>query len=146
MSRGVAVITGGSRGIGAAVARSVAAAGWRVCLSYRSDADAAAAVAASLPGALAVQADVAVEADVVALFAAADSLGPVTALVANAGIVGARARVDELSFERVQRMLAVNVTGTIICCREAVRRMSGYHGGGGGGGGSLPPSPPRRPP
>src|SRR4051794_4114143 len=132
MERGVAVITGGSRGIGAAVARSVAAAGWTVCLSYRADGHAAAAVADSLPGALAVQADVAVEADVTALFAAADALGPVTAFVANAGIVGERARVDELSFERVQRMLAVNVTGTFMCCREAVRRMSSLRGGRGG--------------
>jgi NAD(P)-dependent dehydrogenase (short-subunit alcohol dehydrogenase family) len=136
MDRGVAVVTGGSRGIGAAVALSAAAAGWSVLLTYRKDAAAAAAVtneiAAAGGTATAVRADVAVEADVLAAFAAADRLGPVTALVANAGIVGPKARVDELTVERVRRVLAVNTLGTIICCREAVRRMSAVHGGDGG--------------
>ena len=131
------LVTGGSRGIGAATARAAAAVGWSVALTYRDDEAAAAAVAADVEAAggraLAVRADVSVEDDVVAAFAAAaDRLGPVTGLVANAGIVGARARVDEMSAERVQRMLAVNVLGAVLCCREAVRRMSTRHGGAGG--------------
>ena len=136
MDRGVVLVTGGSRGIGAAVARSAAAAGWAVCLTYRGDEAAAAAVVDDIGraggAASAVRADVAVEADVLQAFAAAERLGPLTALVANAGIVGDKARVDELTAERVERMLAVNVLGTILCCREAVRRMSTRHGGTGG--------------
>ncbi len=125
---GVVLVTGGSRGIGAAVARAAAGAGWTVCITYRSDAEAALAVGA----ARAVQADVAVEADVVRAFEAACELGRLTGFVANAGIVAPKARVDELTAERVERMLAVNVLGTIVGCREAVRRMSTRHGGGGG--------------
>jgi NAD(P)-dependent dehydrogenase (short-subunit alcohol dehydrogenase family) len=125
---GVLLVTGGSRGIGAAVARAAMAAGWTVCITYRSDAAAARAVGA----ARAVQADIAVEADVVRAFEAASELGPLTGFVANAGIVAPKARVDELTVERVERMLAVNVLGAIIGCREAVRRMSKRHGGGGG--------------
>jgi NAD(P)-dependent dehydrogenase (short-subunit alcohol dehydrogenase family) len=128
---GVVLITGGSRGIGAAAARRCAAGGWTVCLTYRADRAAAEAVAAEVGG-TAVQADVAVEADVVRAFAAADALGPVTGLVANAGAVAPRARVDELDVARVERVLAVNVVGAIVCCREAVRRMSTRHGGAGG--------------
>jgi NAD(P)-dependent dehydrogenase (short-subunit alcohol dehydrogenase family) len=129
-------VTGGSRGIGAAVARRAAAAGWAVCLTYRQDQAAAERVVAGVEAeggvAAAVRADVAVEADVLAAFAAADRVGTLTALVANAGIVAPKARVDELAVERVQRMLAVNVLGPIICCREAVRRLSHRHGGAGG--------------
>ena len=131
MERGVALVTGGSRGIGAAAARAAARAGWTVCLTYRQDEAAASAVAAEAGG-VAVRADVAVEADVVAAFEAAAGLGPITALVANAGIAPPQARVDELTVERVERTLAVNVLGPIMCCREAVRRMSTRHGGGGG--------------
>ena len=79
-----------------------------------------------------MRADNAVEADVLAAFAAADAMGPLTALVANAGIAGPKSRVDELTVERVERILAVNVLGTIVCCREAVRRFSTLHGGSGG--------------
>jgi NAD(P)-dependent dehydrogenase (short-subunit alcohol dehydrogenase family) len=118
------------------VARSAASAGWVVCLTYHQDQAAAAAVVADIEAAegvaAAVRADTAREADVLAAFATADSLGPFTALVANAGIVAAKARVDELTAERVERMLAVNVLGPIICCREAVRRMSTRLGGAGG--------------
>jgi NAD(P)-dependent dehydrogenase (short-subunit alcohol dehydrogenase family) len=136
MSRPVVLVTGGSRGIGAAVARAAAASGWAVCLTYRDADTAAAGVVADITAhggvAVAVRADVAVEADVVAAFAAADGLGAVTGLVANAGIVATQARVDELSAERVERVLAVNVLGVIVSCREAVRRMSLRHGGPGG--------------
>lgn len=83
-------------------------------------------------GGRAVRADVAVEADVVALFAAAAEVGPITAAVANAGIVGPATRVDELSYHRVRRMVDVNVVGLILTAREAVRRMSTGHGGSGG--------------
>jgi NAD(P)-dependent dehydrogenase (short-subunit alcohol dehydrogenase family) len=136
MDHGVVLVTGGSRGIGAAVARQAAAAGWAVCLTYRADEAAAGSVVADIEAAggtaAAVRADVADEADVLAAFAAADALGPVAALVANAGIGAAKARVDELSAERVRRILAVNVLGPILCCREAVRRLSARHGGPGG--------------
>ena len=136
MDRGVALVTGGSRGIGAAVARSAARAGWAVCLTYRVDEAAASSVVTGIEAAggvaRAVRADNAVEADVLAAFAAADAMGPLTALVANAGIAGPKSRVDELSVERVERILAVNVVGTIVCCREAVRRFSTLHGGDGG--------------
>jgi NAD(P)-dependent dehydrogenase (short-subunit alcohol dehydrogenase family) len=136
MDRGVALVTGGSRGIGAEIARRAAAAGWSVCLTYRSDAAAAAGVVRAIEAAggtaRAVAADVATEADVVTAFAAADELGPLTALAANAGIVGPKTRVDELTAQRVERMMAVNVSGQILCCREAVKRMSTTHGGTGG--------------
>jgi NAD(P)-dependent dehydrogenase (short-subunit alcohol dehydrogenase family) len=136
VERGVALVTGGSRGIGAAVARAAAAAGWGVCLTFHSDEEAAASIVAELEAdgqvATAVRADIASEGNVLAAFAAADEMGPFTALVANAGIVGGKARVDELSAERIERTLAVNVLGTIVCCREAVRRLSTRHGGSGG--------------
>jgi NAD(P)-dependent dehydrogenase (short-subunit alcohol dehydrogenase family) len=130
------LITGGSRGIGAATARRAAAAGWAVCLTYRSDQAAASAVVAAIERhggrAAAVRADVAVEADVVAALEAATTLAPLGAVVANAGMVGEKTRVDKLTVERVERMLATNVTGTIVTCRETVRRLSTAHGGRGG--------------
>jgi NAD(P)-dependent dehydrogenase (short-subunit alcohol dehydrogenase family) len=130
------LITGGSRGIGAATARRAAAAGWAVCLTYRSDQAAASAVVAAVERdggrAAAVRADVAVEADVVAAVEAATTLAPLGAVVANAAIVGEKTRVDQLTVERVERMLTTNVTGTIVTCREAVRRLSTAHGGPGG--------------
>jgi NAD(P)-dependent dehydrogenase (short-subunit alcohol dehydrogenase family) len=127
----VAVVTGGSRGIGAATCRLLAAQGWAVVVAYRADAAAAEAVAAEC-GAVAVRCDVAVDADVTALFVAADRVGPLGALVNNAGIVAPRSRVDAVTTERVERLLAVNVLGPILCAREAVRRMSTAHGGAGG--------------
>lgn len=135
MSR-VAVVTGGSRGIGAATALLLARRGWDVCLGYRSDADAARRVVAGCEAAgvrsVAVPGDVASADDVAALFVAADRLGPVTALVNNAGIVAPVARVDEMDPARIERLLAVNVTGAFLCAGEAVRRMSTRHGGAGG--------------
>jgi NAD(P)-dependent dehydrogenase (short-subunit alcohol dehydrogenase family) len=136
VDRGVLLVTGGSRGIGASVARRAAVAGWTVCLTFRNDREAAAAVVADIESAggraSALPADIATEADVVGAFAAADQLGRLTGLVANAGIVASKSRVDELDTARVERMLAVNVTGQILLCREAVRRMSTDRGGVGG--------------
>jgi NAD(P)-dependent dehydrogenase (short-subunit alcohol dehydrogenase family) len=132
----VAIITGGSRGIGRATAIAAAARGYRVCIGYASNEAAAnevvAAIAAGNGKAIAVKCDVGKEADILALFKAADAFGTLGALVNNAGIVDATARVDEMSAERIARMMAVNVTGSILCAREAVKRMSTRHGGKGG--------------
>jgi NAD(P)-dependent dehydrogenase (short-subunit alcohol dehydrogenase family) len=131
------VVTGGSRGIGAATALLLASRGHPVCVSYVRDSEAADAVVrdcvAAGASALAVRADVAVEADVVALFEAAqDRLGAIGGLVNNAGVVDRATRVEDMSAARIERMLAVNVTGAFLCAREAVRRMSTSRGGDGG--------------
>ena len=135
--RRVAVVTGGSRGIGAATARLAASRGYAVCLNYRANAGAADAVVASIRDAggtaAAVQGDVGVEADVVRLFAACDrALGRVTALVNNAGVLETQMRVEAMDAGRLQRVLTANVIGSFLCAREAVRRMSTRHGGAGG--------------
>jgi NAD(P)-dependent dehydrogenase (short-subunit alcohol dehydrogenase family) len=128
----VLVVTGGGRGIGAATARLAAHSGYRVCVNYRKEKDAAETLAREIGG-LAIQGDVASEADVVRLFQAVDEkLGRVNVLVNNAGIVDRGARVESMSAERIQRMLAVNVLGSFLCAREAVKRMSKRHGGAGG--------------
>ncbi|KAB1070001.1 SDR family oxidoreductase [Methylobacterium soli] len=136
MADRVAVVTGGGRGIGRAVSILAARAGYRICLSYVSDAAAARQVVAAIEAeggqAVAVQGDVGVETDVLALFAAADRLGTVAALVNNAGVVDVAARVDAMSAERLRRMMTINVVGSLLCAREAVRRMSTRHGGQGG--------------
>jgi NAD(P)-dependent dehydrogenase (short-subunit alcohol dehydrogenase family) len=131
------LVTGGSRGIGAATARLAAASGYAVCLSYRSNAQAAAEVVAAIAKdggeAIAVAADVAVEDDVLRLFDTVDRrLGRLQALVNNAGILERQIRVDEIDAGRLQRVLATNVVGSFLCAREAVRRMSTRHGGSGG--------------
>ncbi|MDE3009911.1 MAG: SDR family oxidoreductase [Pseudomonadota bacterium] len=133
----VVLITGGSRGIGAAIARLAAAAGHAVVVNYARQADAAQRLCADIVAtggqALALQADVAQEAEVVHLFdETVRQLGRLDALVNNAGVVGPAARVDELSAERITRMFATNVLGSFLCAREAVRRMSTRHGGAGG--------------
>ncbi|HEV7861448.1 MAG TPA: SDR family oxidoreductase [Acidimicrobiia bacterium] len=132
----VAVVTGGSRGIGAATARRLAAEGWTVCLSYRTAPDAAEEVVAACRSvgaeALAVRADVTSPDDVTALFRAADGLGRLAALINNAGIADQPLRVDQMPPERILRMTAVNVVGPFLCSGEAVRRMSSLHGGAGG--------------
>lgn len=127
----VAVVTGGSRGIGAATVARLRRDGFDVVFSYRQDADAARAVSEAT-GAIGIRADVATEADVHRLFALADETGPLGALVNNAGIVDVKARVGELTAARIEHMLAVNVLGPFLCAREAVRRLSTRHGGGGG--------------
>ena len=137
MTDKVVVITGGSRGIGRATALAVAARGYRVVVGYASNQDAANEVVSLIEQkngkAIAVKCDVGSEADILALFKAADEFGTLGALVNNAGIVGkSGVRVDEMSAERIQQMMAVNVTGSILCAREAVKRMSTRHGGKGG--------------
>ena len=136
-SRGTVVVTGGSRGIGAATARLAAERGYAVCVNYLRDARAAAGVVAAIEAAggraNAVQGDVAVEADVIRLFDRAAELGPVTALVNNAGILERQTRLDDMDAGRFTRVFATNITGSFLCAREAVRRMSTRHGGKGGG-------------
>ena len=130
---GVMLITGGGRGIGAATARLAARQGYRVCVNYRSDERSARQLVERLGHqSKAVQGDVSIEADVVRMFKEADAMGGLTVLVNNAGIVDRSTRVENLSAERIQRMLAINVTGSFLCAREAVRRMSTRHGGKGG--------------
>jgi len=128
----VMIVTGGSRGIGAATARLAAQQGYAVCVNYARDRASAEAVAREVKG-IAVQADVAVEAQVVKLFEETDRrLGKPSVLVNNAGIVDRNARVDELTAQRIERMFAVNVTGSMLCAREAIKRMSTRYGGQGG--------------
>jgi NAD(P)-dependent dehydrogenase (short-subunit alcohol dehydrogenase family) len=133
----VVVITGGSRGIGRAASLAAAARGYRVVVGYASNEAAAKEVVANIEAkngkAIAVKCDVGKEADILKIFEAADKFGTLGALVNNAGIVGkSGVRVDEMSAERIQEMMAVNVTGAILCAREAVKRMSSKHGGKGG--------------
>jgi NAD(P)-dependent dehydrogenase (short-subunit alcohol dehydrogenase family) len=135
------LITGASRGIGAATARLAAARGWDVVINYRQDLGAAQAVAADVRAlgrrAVLLQADVADEAQAVAMFVQLDRLAgtdiaPLGSLVNNAGVVDVAARVDEMDGARLQRMFAVNVYSAFWCAREAVRRLSTRHGGAGG--------------
>jgi NAD(P)-dependent dehydrogenase (short-subunit alcohol dehydrogenase family) len=131
------VITGGSRGIGRAASLAAAARGWKVVVGYASNKKAADEVVAAIEAkngkAVAVKCDVSEESDILKLFEAADKFGTLGALVNNGGIVGkSGVRVDEMSAERIQRVMAVNVTGSILCAREAVKRMSTKHGGKGG--------------
>lgn len=131
------VITGASRGIGAATARLAGQRGYAVCVNYRANRDAAERVVADIVAAgsraIPVRADVSVEADVRRLFDACDrELGPLTGLVNNAGILEAQMRVDEMDAARITRVFATNVTGAFLCAREAVRRMSSRHSGRGG--------------
>jgi len=135
-SRPLLLVTGGSRGIGAAVCRKAAAQGYDLLVNYRSDKAAAEAVAADCRtlGAEAeiVQGDTATEEGITAIFAAVDRLEPLHGLVNNAGVVDVTARVEEFDRARLDRMFAVNVIGKIRCATEAVKRMSTKHGGQGG--------------
>jgi len=137
MSDKVMIVTGGSRGIGAATAKLAATRGYAVCVNYLSNRTAADAVVEEITAAggraMAVKADVSQEADVVELFTIVDGrLGRLCALVNNAGILERQIRVDGIDGGRLQRILATNVIGPFLCCREAVRRMSVRHGGLGG--------------
>lgn len=134
---GAVIVTGSSRGIGAAVARLVGAHGFPVAVNFASDAAAAQEVVSQIVAAggqaIAVQGNIAYEEDVVRLFETTTrELGPLQGLVNNAGITGGFARVEAVQAEMLTRMLAVNVIGTILCSREAVRCMSSRHGGMGG--------------
>ena len=134
---GTLLVTGGGRGIGAAVACLAARRGYAVCVNYRRDAAAAEAVVAAIAGAggraLAVQADVAREEEVERLFAAVDgALPPLTALVNNAGLAGRVSRLEEAPAETIRQVMDLNVLGSIWCARAAIRRMARRHGGQGG--------------
>jgi NAD(P)-dependent dehydrogenase (short-subunit alcohol dehydrogenase family) len=133
----VMLVTGGSRGIGAAIVRAAAAAGYEIALTYADDRAAAEHVAEEVNGtgrrAVIFKADVAREDDVLAAYAAVDdAFGRLDALAINAGITGRFTRVDEIDAATLERVLAVNVTGAFLCAREAVRRMSTARGGSGG--------------
>lgn len=134
---GVAIVTGGSLGIGRAAAILLAERGYDVVVNYQANAQAAAETVAAVEAqgrhGVAVQGDVGSEADVLGIFAAADRLGGLTALVNNAGVIDTPARIDEMSVERLDRMFRINLTGSFLCAREAVKRMSTRHGGQGGG-------------
>jgi NAD(P)-dependent dehydrogenase (short-subunit alcohol dehydrogenase family) len=132
----VAIVTGGSRGIGAATSLLLAKAGYFVVVNYVSNATAAEAVVTQIKNsggkAAAIPGNVAIEKDITALFSAADQFGPLKVLVNSAGVVDVKARVDEMSAGRLARMFAINITGSFLCAREAVKRMSTRHGGTGG--------------
>ncbi len=134
---GVVIVTGGSRGIGAACAELAASHGYDVAINYASNEIAANEIVEKIRSAgrnaIAIKGDVAVESDVLQLFQQAKNvLGPITGLINNAGILDTEGRLDSFDFERISRIIAVNVTGSIICAREAVKAMSTRHGGKGG--------------
>ena len=133
----VLLVTGGTRGIGAATARLAASRGYAVCLNYLRDHAAADAQVRDIEAcggrAIALQADISSEAEVVALFKQLDAtLGPITALVNNAATLETQMRLDAMDAARISRTFAVNVLGTMLCAREAVKRMSTRHAGHGG--------------
>jgi NAD(P)-dependent dehydrogenase (short-subunit alcohol dehydrogenase family) len=137
MNGQLAIVTGGSKGIGAAVALLAAKAGFTILVTYATDAAGAQAVVDSIRTggghADCVQADVADEGGVSHVFATADAMGvPLASLINNAGITGGFSRVDAIDAKMLQRLLAINVAGSFLCAREAVRRMSTRHGGRGG--------------
>ena len=133
----IVLITGGSRGIGAATALLAAQKGFAVAVNYTTNSLAADEIVRQIRHnggtAITVQADVGVEAQVMAMFEKVDAkLGPINALVNNAGVVDVACRVDEMSVARLRRMFDINVLGSFVCAREAVKRMSTRHGGTGG--------------
>jgi len=135
--QGVLIVTGASRGIGAATARIAAERGYAVCVNYHRNQSAAQSLVSEIEHgggrAIAVAADVSSESDVISLFAEVDNaFGPVTALVNNAGILEKQTRVEDIDAARLNRILATNVIGSFLCAREAVKRMSTRHGGQGG--------------
>ena len=133
----VIVITGGGRGIGAATALLAAAQGYRICINYQADEEAAHQVLAQVRAlgaqAIAVRADVSIEDEVISLFQRVDNeLGRVTALVNNAGTVGHKSRVEDMSEFRILKILKTNVLAPMLCAKHALLRMSPKHGGQGG--------------
>lgn len=136
MMKGVLVVTGASRGIGAATAMLAAQAGFSVAVNYREQSAAAASVVTAIESAggraQAVRADISREAEVVRLFEEAAALGQVRGLVNNAGILETQMRVADMDGARLERILRANVIGAFLCAREAVRRMSTARGGAGG--------------
>lgn len=136
-SKGTVLVTGASRGIGAACVRLLARDGYDVAINYARSADAADALAQEVRAAgrraITVKADVGVEAEVISMFRALDAqMPPLAGLVNNAGILFAKARLDEMGPDRINDTLRVNVTGSFMCAREAIRRMSTKYGGNGG--------------
>ncbi|HZD25513.1 MAG TPA: SDR family oxidoreductase [Alphaproteobacteria bacterium] len=134
---GVLIVTGGGRGIGAACARLAGSRGFRVAVNYKANAERAEAVAEALRAtggeAITIQADVADEGEVIAMFETVDArLGPVTALINNAGMTGHVGRLTDFSAAEIDAVLRLNVTGAMVCAREAVKRMSTAQGGSGG--------------
>jgi NAD(P)-dependent dehydrogenase (short-subunit alcohol dehydrogenase family) len=127
MNSPVLIVTGGSRGIGAATVKLATERGWKVVFSYRSRVEEARKV-----GPLAIQADISKEADILRLFDYAAAQGPIRGFVNNAGILEPQLRLDEMDAARIERMFATNALGALLCAREAVRRMSTRHGGTGG--------------
>lgn len=133
----VALVTGGSRGIGAATCRFAADAGYRVVVNYASNEVAAGALVQDIEQtggkAIAIKADVGNESEILSMFEQVDrAFGRLDALVNNAGIVDVKARVDEMDVARLERMMRINIVGSFLCAREAVKRMSTRHGGKGG--------------
>ncbi len=137
MAPPIMLVTGGSRGIGAATAVMAASRGWRVAISYQSNAAAAEAVVQQVRDAggiaIAVQADVGVEADVLRLFDTVDAqMGRLSVLINNAGMLEQQTRLDQMTLDRWQRVFSANVFGSFLCAKQAVLRMSARHGGEGG--------------
>jgi NAD(P)-dependent dehydrogenase (short-subunit alcohol dehydrogenase family) len=133
----VLLVTGGGRGIGAATCRLAAEAGYRVAVNFAANEAAAAALVQTIESAggeaFAIRGDVGNEADVLKMFEAVDRrFGPLNALVNNAGVVDRKSRVDEMNVARLERMMRINIIGSFLCTREAVKRMSTRHGGKGG--------------
>ncbi len=135
--RKVLLVTGGSRGIGAAVARQAAATRWAVAVNYVANSQAAHSVVSAITAAggeaFAVKGDMSAEADILSVFAEIDRrFGQLDGLVNNAGVVDVKARLDQMDAARIERMMRINTIGPMLCAREAVRRMSSAHGGKGG--------------
>lgn len=136
MSEKVLVVTGGSRGIGAATSFLAAQRGYTVVINYAANATAAQALCDNIQKkggtALPIQGDVSLEADINRLFEAADRMGKLSGLINNAGVIDTAARVEDFTFERLTRMFSINTLGTILCSGRAVKRLSTRHGGQGG--------------